>query len=305
MGTIKDRTIIGDPRVTFLSVRTGLYVQDDIKLTRNLTLIALAGWLALHGAVALLVSVFLWPLVRRRWRPLLALYPLAMGFTLVLGGDHYVFDILLGWAVSFGARGLYWYTLFVAIAFHIRVVIAEEPRIGPYRERIREAIAALLHDAVELPEHVLLHVHALEHRLDDDVGVLQRVEVGGRDEQELELHGSPSVPRLGGLLPPENRLGGEHVFVVDDRRPAIGLDRERRPQQTRRFGRRERSAAVPGLGWCRLPAALLALTGRRYTGHSELLFSGGGCDGSATPSPASPRPAGSATAVTSPNRVVP
>ena len=54
---------------------------------------------SLHGAVALLVSVFLWPLVRRRWRPLLALYPLAMGFTLVLGGDHYVFDILLGWGV--------------------------------------------------------------------------------------------------------------------------------------------------------------------------------------------------------------
>ena len=54
---------------------------------------------SLHGAVALLVAVFLWPLVRRRWRPLLALYPLAMGFTLVLGGDHYVFDILLGWGV--------------------------------------------------------------------------------------------------------------------------------------------------------------------------------------------------------------
>ncbi len=35
--------------------------------------------------------------------------------------------ILLGWAVSFGARGLYWYTLVVAIAFHVRVVMAEEP----------------------------------------------------------------------------------------------------------------------------------------------------------------------------------
>ena len=35
--------------------------------------------------------------------------------------------ILLGWAVSFGARGLYWYTLVVGIAFHVRVVVAEEP----------------------------------------------------------------------------------------------------------------------------------------------------------------------------------
>jgi hypothetical protein len=64
---------------------------------------------SLHGAVALLVSVFLWPLVRRRWRPLLALYPLAMGFTLVLGGDHYVFDILLGWGVvSVVMAALWW-----------------------------------------------------------------------------------------------------------------------------------------------------------------------------------------------------
>jgi hypothetical protein len=54
---------------------------------------------SLHAAESLLVAVFAWPLVRRRWRPLLALYPLVMGFTLVWGGDHYVFDILLGWGV--------------------------------------------------------------------------------------------------------------------------------------------------------------------------------------------------------------
>jgi protein-S-isoprenylcysteine O-methyltransferase Ste14 len=35
--------------------------------------------------------------------------------------------ILLGWAVAFGARGLYLYTLFVGIAFHVRVVLGEEP----------------------------------------------------------------------------------------------------------------------------------------------------------------------------------
>jgi protein-S-isoprenylcysteine O-methyltransferase Ste14 len=35
--------------------------------------------------------------------------------------------ILLGWAVSFGVRGLYWYTIFMAVAFHLRVVLAEEP----------------------------------------------------------------------------------------------------------------------------------------------------------------------------------
>jgi hypothetical protein len=53
---------------------------------------------SLHAGEAALVCVFAWPFVRRRWRPVLALYPLVMGFTLVFGGDHFVFDVLLGWA---------------------------------------------------------------------------------------------------------------------------------------------------------------------------------------------------------------
>ena len=35
--------------------------------------------------------------------------------------------ILLGWAISFGVRGLYGYAIVIAIAFHLRVVLAEEP----------------------------------------------------------------------------------------------------------------------------------------------------------------------------------
>lgn len=35
--------------------------------------------------------------------------------------------VLIGWAVSFGSLGLFIYTLFVATAFHIRVVRGEEP----------------------------------------------------------------------------------------------------------------------------------------------------------------------------------
>jgi membrane-associated phospholipid phosphatase len=52
---------------------------------------------SLHAAFAMLVCLFLWSRVRWFWRPLLALYPLAMGFSLVATGEHYVFDILLGW----------------------------------------------------------------------------------------------------------------------------------------------------------------------------------------------------------------
>jgi membrane-associated phospholipid phosphatase len=52
---------------------------------------------SLHSAFTALVAMFLWGRVRPRLRPLLALYPLAMGFTLIATGEHYFFDVLLGW----------------------------------------------------------------------------------------------------------------------------------------------------------------------------------------------------------------
>jgi membrane-associated phospholipid phosphatase len=57
---------------------------------------------SLHAAFAALVAMFLWPRVRRAWRPLLAFYAVAMGFALVVTGEHYVFDILLGWLYAAG-----------------------------------------------------------------------------------------------------------------------------------------------------------------------------------------------------------
>jgi membrane-associated phospholipid phosphatase len=53
---------------------------------------------SLHSAFCALVAFFLWSRVRRRWlRPLLLLYPLAMGIALMSTGEHYFFDVLLGW----------------------------------------------------------------------------------------------------------------------------------------------------------------------------------------------------------------
>jgi len=52
---------------------------------------------SLHSAFTALVAMFLWSRVRPRLRPLLALYPLAMGLTLIATGEHYFFDVLLGW----------------------------------------------------------------------------------------------------------------------------------------------------------------------------------------------------------------
>jgi membrane-associated phospholipid phosphatase len=53
---------------------------------------------SLHTAMVTLVALFLWSRVRRRWlRPLLLLYPLLMGLTLMATGEHYFFDVALGW----------------------------------------------------------------------------------------------------------------------------------------------------------------------------------------------------------------
>jgi membrane-associated phospholipid phosphatase len=51
---------------------------------------------SLHSAVAFFIVLFFWRSAGR-WRGLLALYPLAMGFALVYMGEHYVTDVLLGW----------------------------------------------------------------------------------------------------------------------------------------------------------------------------------------------------------------
>jgi hypothetical protein len=56
---------------------------------------------SLHGAYPMLLALFFWP--RRRWaRVLLLLYPLAMGVVLVYTAEHYVLDILVGWAYAIG-----------------------------------------------------------------------------------------------------------------------------------------------------------------------------------------------------------
>lgn len=67
---------------------------------------------SLHSAFALFVVLFFLPSTRRRFWPFLLSYPLAMTFTLVYSGEHYVIDVLVGWTyvvfilviVDFGER---------------------------------------------------------------------------------------------------------------------------------------------------------------------------------------------------------
>ncbi|HWN73606.1 MAG TPA: phosphatase PAP2 family protein, partial [Solirubrobacterales bacterium] len=60
---------------------------------------------SLHSAFVMLVALFLWKRVRPWLRPLLLLYPLAMGLTLMATGEHYFFDVVLGWLYAGAVMG--------------------------------------------------------------------------------------------------------------------------------------------------------------------------------------------------------
>jgi PAP2 superfamily protein len=60
---------------------------------------------SLHAAFPLMLMLFFWS--AGRWvRLALGLYTLAMAFTLVYGGEHFVADILAGWAMALGVHVL-------------------------------------------------------------------------------------------------------------------------------------------------------------------------------------------------------
>ena len=60
---------------------------------------------SLHAAYPLMLMLFFWS-AGWRIRVLLGAYTLAMAFTLVYGAEHFVTDILAGWAMTFAVFGL-------------------------------------------------------------------------------------------------------------------------------------------------------------------------------------------------------
>jgi membrane-associated phospholipid phosphatase len=58
---------------------------------------------SLHAGFSLLVAIVLWPRKRKWLRPLVALYPLVMAFSLIYSGEHYFSDIVLGWLYAIAA----------------------------------------------------------------------------------------------------------------------------------------------------------------------------------------------------------
>ena len=65
---------------------------------------------SLHTAFATMIALFVGSRLKSRWRYLLVLYPLAMGFSLVYLGEHYVIDVVGGivYAIATFAAVSYW-----------------------------------------------------------------------------------------------------------------------------------------------------------------------------------------------------
>lgn len=55
---------------------------------------------SLHAGAAMLVVLFLWPVVSRWVRVVLSVYVVTMAVVLVYTGEHYVVDVVAGWALA-------------------------------------------------------------------------------------------------------------------------------------------------------------------------------------------------------------
>ena len=55
---------------------------------------------SLHAAYPMMFLLLFWAVGGRRWRPVLVAYTLAMAFVLVYFAEHYIFDVIVGWAYA-------------------------------------------------------------------------------------------------------------------------------------------------------------------------------------------------------------
>lgn len=89
----------------FMGLRIAADVLSDGQARSN----PVAAMPSLHMAFATLTVLFFWTSVRRSLRPLLALYPAMMGFTLLYSGEHYVIDEIAGVIAAFAVTGFWWW----------------------------------------------------------------------------------------------------------------------------------------------------------------------------------------------------
>lgn len=79
-----------------LGLETAERFVDKGQATVNLV----AAFPSLHAAYPALILGVFWPRTNRWVRSLLVAYVVVMGATLVIGGEHYVFDVVAGWGAA-------------------------------------------------------------------------------------------------------------------------------------------------------------------------------------------------------------
>ncbi len=62
---------------------------------------------SLHAGLTMLLALFMWPRVKALAKTLFMGYAFAMAFALVYTAEHYVFDIVLGWALAAAVIAVY------------------------------------------------------------------------------------------------------------------------------------------------------------------------------------------------------
>lgn len=115
-----------------------VHVWIDGRDWSNLT----AAMPSLHAAFSLFVVMFFWPMVRHRsLRVAMAVYPIVMGVSLLYLAEHYVIDVLAGWAVVV-------FTFWLWARIERRSDRRQSERAGGATETVRET------EMVEEPEMV-------------------------------------------------------------------------------------------------------------------------------------------------------
>lgn len=87
--------------------RLGLPTAERLLAKGQASVNLIAALPSLHAAYPMLLLLFLWG--RSRWplRVALVTFTVFMGFALIISGEHYAFDVLLGWAYACGAMAIW------------------------------------------------------------------------------------------------------------------------------------------------------------------------------------------------------
>ncbi len=160
---------------------------------------------SLHAAFSLMVVVYFFPRIRRRWvRTLLLLHPLVMGISLVYLAEHYVVDVLAGWAVV-GISFFVWHHIerrirarrasIARVAFDPPLPTdSSEPHDGTRRSVLLDQnVIAAAHDVAHVAHDPARHVFA---------GLIDEYEIGStrlwmragdRDQLRSRLGSEPTA----------------------------------------------------------------------------------------------------------------